>query len=100
ADAAPRPPARADARPDACEREQVRRRGFIGARVRASSDTPAGSIADAMKEFSEVVAASASALLDGQFDDTERRAIAGEIDDAIRSEEHTSEAQSRENLVC
>lgn len=69
----------------ACERELVRRRGFLGATLRTDEDGPAACIADVMHEFGEMVSASSEALRDGEFDPSECTRTVSEIDDVIAS---------------
>lgn len=67
----------------ACERELVRRRGFLGAKLKTEEDGAGACIADVMREFGEMVASSSDALRDGAFDGAERTRTVGEIDDVI-----------------
>lgn len=67
----------------ACERELVRRRGFLGATMRTDEDGPAACIADVVHEFGEMITASSEALRDGRVDDAECARTVTEIDDVI-----------------
>ncbi|HVI60108.1 MAG TPA: hypothetical protein VM619_14715 [Luteimonas sp.] len=67
----------------ACECELVRRRGFLGARLRTEAERADASIADVMHEFADFVSANGEAMVDGQYDDAERTRTVREIDDVI-----------------
>lgn len=67
----------------ACECELVRRRGFLGAKLRTQADRADASIADVMHEFADFVSANGEAMVDGQYDAVERARTVHEIDDVI-----------------
>lgn len=66
----------------ACQRELVRRLGFLGALARPAQESPHASMADVMHEFAEFVGVVGRVLMDGEITQEERTEVLREISDA------------------